>query len=124
MKTLQHKFVEAIPVTLDQDTLYISMEYATAVHLCICGCGNEVVTPFSPTDWKLTFDGETISLDPSIGNWNFPCQSHYYIVNSQVRMSSKWSSEEIDLGRKKDARKKKNYFQARKKAQNKPRRKR
>jgi len=34
-----------------------------------------VVTPLSPTGWSLIFDGETVSLYPSIGNWNFPCRS-------------------------------------------------
>jgi hypothetical protein len=36
--------------------LYVSLEYATAIHACACGCGNEVVTPLSPNGWKLTFE--------------------------------------------------------------------
>jgi Family of unknown function (DUF6527) len=35
-------------------------------NLCCCGCGEKVVTPLRPTDWKLIFDGKTISLDPSL----------------------------------------------------------
>jgi hypothetical protein len=46
---------------------------------CCCGCGHEVVTPFSPTDWKLTFDCVSVSLYPSIGNWSPPCRAHYFI---------------------------------------------
>ena len=42
---------------------------ATSAHSCCCGCGEEVVAPLTPTDWKMTFDGETTSLRPSIGNW-------------------------------------------------------
>ena len=53
----------------------MSIPYATAVHLCACGCGNKVVTPFSPAEWQLTYDGDTVSLSPSIGNWQFPCKS-------------------------------------------------
>jgi hypothetical protein len=68
--TFQHEFVESFPETLEQRVLYISMPYSTATHQCACGCGNEVVTPFSPTDWQLHFDGVSISLTPSIGNWN------------------------------------------------------
>jgi len=41
--------------------------------------------PLGPTDWKLTFDGESVSLYPSVGNWNFPCQSHYWIQENKVR---------------------------------------
>jgi len=110
MKTLQHKFVEFIPDQLEQDVLYISIPYCTAIHKCVCGCGNEVVTPITPTDWQLFFNGETVSLRPSIGNWNFACRSHYWIVNNKVRHSNQWTEDEIEAGRKKDDKKKKKFF--------------
>lgn len=109
-KTLTHKFVKFIPDVLMDGTLYVSMQYATAVHKCCCGCGKEVVTPLSPTDWKLIFDGRTISLDPSIGNWSFECQSHYWIRNNRVRWAAQWSPEEIALGRARDRLAKERYF--------------
>ena len=84
-KVLVHQFVEFIPNELKEGTLYVCMGLATVVHKCCCGCGNEVVTPLSPSDWKLIFDGETITLHPSIGNWGFKCQSHYWIRDSRVR---------------------------------------
>jgi|ERR1035437_4075636 hypothetical protein len=115
MKTLQHKFVQFIPENIEEGILYISMEYCTAVHKCICGCGNEVVTPLSPTDWKLTFNGESISLDPSIGNWNFECNSHYWITNNKILHSRRWNKEEIEDGRKNDKKKKKRFFSKHKK---------
>lgn len=110
MKTLQHKFVEYIPEILDEGIIYISIEYCTAIHKCVCGCGNEVVTPLSPTDWRLIFDGESISLHPSIGNWNFECRSHYWVINNAIKHSSKWKTKEIEQGRQKDKKRKKNYF--------------
>ena len=70
---LAHEFVEFIPDEIEERTLYVSMKFGTVVHKCCCGCGQEVVTPLGPTDWSLTFDGRTISLDPSIGNWGFAC---------------------------------------------------
>lgn len=82
---LAHEFVEFIPENLKERTLYISTRFATVVHKCCCGCGLEVVTPLSPTGWSLIYDGETISLKPSIGNWNFPCRTHYLIVRSTVQ---------------------------------------
>jgi len=87
---LTHKFVEYIPDELESGILYISMNYCTAVHKCVCGCGNEVVTPISRKGWKLIFDGETISLTPSIGSWNLACKSHYFITNNAVRFARKW----------------------------------
>jgi hypothetical protein len=96
---LTHEFVEFIPDDLKEGTIYISIKFATAVHRCCCGCGKEVVTPLSPTDWKLIYDGKTISLDPSIGNWAFECQSHYWIRNNRVRLAARWSPEEIAAGR-------------------------
>ena len=52
---IAHRFVEFIPDQIEEGILYISIEYCTAIHKCICGCGNEVVTPLSPTDWELEF---------------------------------------------------------------------
>src|SRR5579862_3536458 len=102
--SLHHEFVDSVPDTLQFGVLYVSIRFATAVHLCPCGCGYEVVTPFSPTDWRLTFDGKTISLDPSIGNWSFPCQSHYWIRKNRVQWARKWSKDEIAAGRARDER--------------------
>lgn len=96
---LKHEFVEFIPEKPEPGTLYISIRYRTGTHLCCCGCGNVVVTPISPTDWKITLDGKTVSLHPSIGNWSFPCQSHYWIRNNRVDWAPKWSREQIEHGR-------------------------
>lgn len=107
---LRHEFVEYIPDHLTEGTIYLSIAFATAAHKCCCGCGNIVITPFSPTDWKLTFDGESISLDPSIGNWSFPCKSHYWISRNRVRWASQWSQKQIDAGRVRDRLSKEKYF--------------
>jgi len=107
---LKHEFVEFVPEDLEQGTIYVSIRFATASHLCLCGCGNKVVTPIRPTDWKLIFDGKTVSLDPSIGNWSFPCQSHYWIRNNRVKWAPKWSREEIERGRRYGHRAKDSYF--------------
>jgi hypothetical protein len=101
-RKLDHRFVEDIPETLEPGVLYVSMRYATAIHLCCCGCEREVVTPFSPAQWKMTFDGEGVSLHPSIGSWALPCRSHYVIRNGQVIVAPQWSDEEVEYGRLKD----------------------
>ena len=92
---VEHRFVDRIPDVLEERVVYVAIEFATVVHRCCCGCGHEVVTPLSPTDWTLTFDGETISLDPSIGNWSFQCQSHYWIRRNRVRWAPRWSKGQI-----------------------------
>ena len=108
---LQHRFVEFMPDTLEDGILYVSMEYCTAIHKCVCGCGNTVVTPISPTDWQLKFDGRTISLSPSIGNWSFDCQSHYWIERNQIKWAGKWDAEEIESGRIRDKELKQKFFE-------------
>jgi len=107
---LAHEFVRTIPDKLERRTLYVSMHYAVAAHMCCCGCGREVVTPLSPTDWTLVFDGTSISLYPSIGNWSFECRSHYWITGSRVRWARQWSRERIDAARAHDRRLKKKYY--------------
>ncbi len=100
-----------MPESLEEGVLYVSMEYCTAIHNCVCGCGNKVVTPISPTDWQLKFDGKSISLKPSIGNWSFDCQSHYWITNNRIHWAGKWDKREIDEGRQADQNRKQIYFE-------------
>ncbi|MFA0839024.1 DUF6527 family protein [Streptomyces rochei] len=100
--TLRPVFTETFPSTMDAGVLYISVPYRTCGHLCCCGCGQEVVTPLSPRQWSITYDGESVSLAPSIGNWSLPCQSHYWIRSGNVRWSRRYSSAEIDDNRARD----------------------
>lgn len=101
--TISHEFVEVIPDQLDDGVLYVCIPYTTAVHKCVCGCGHEVVTPLARRQWSLIFDGETISLKPSIGNWSFPCRSHYWIHAGAVRKARAFSDAEIAILRTEDS---------------------
>jgi len=114
-RTVKHKFVELIPADRKDGIVYVSVKFATAVHNCLCGCRNKVVTPLSPTDWQLTFDGETISLHPSIGNWSFECRSHYWIIKNRAKWAREWSDEEIASGRSADALNKEAFFKKKQK---------
>lgn len=91
----EHRFVEFVPRDIEPAVLYISIDYATVVHLCASGCGNRVVTPLSPAGWQLLFDGETVSLTPSIGNWGLPCHSHYFIRRNGVVWAATWSRQRV-----------------------------
>jgi Family of unknown function (DUF6527) len=101
--SLSHEFVEFIPSEMKEGTLYISIPFATAVHLCACGCGIKVVTPISRPEWQLSWNGDTVSLYPSIGNWQFPCRSHYWIRCNRVEWARALSDAEIERGRRHDA---------------------
>jgi Family of unknown function (DUF6527) len=107
---LTHEFVEFVPDELKERKLYVSMKYKTVVHLCCCGCGRQVVTPLAPIQWKLTFDGVSISLWPSIGSWSLSCNSHYIIECNRVRWAGQWSREWIDAGRAAEAQARDEYY--------------
>jgi hypothetical protein len=101
---LEPTFVEYIPVDVEPGKLYISMTYATTVHLCASGCGNKVVLPLSPAEWQLQYDGRAVSLSPSVGNWDYPCQAHYWVRANEIRWARKWSRDEIEAGQRRDGR--------------------
>jgi len=107
---LDYEFVEYVPEELKERTLYISLTYRTALHKCCCGCGREVVTPLSPTGWRLTFDGKSVSLYPSVGSWNLPCQSHYLVTKNMVIWAPRWTEERVTRGRAQEARATEKYF--------------
>ena len=98
-QSLEPVFVKSLPETLTQGRLYVSMEFASVAHLCCCGCGEEVITPLSPTDWRLEFNGIDISLSPSVGSWSLDCRSHYIIRKSRVIPAGSWSADQIQRGR-------------------------
>jgi hypothetical protein len=107
---LAHQFVNDMPDVLEPGVLYVSMRYALALHLCCCGCGREISTPFSPAQWKMSFDGDAVSLSPSVGSWNLPCRSHYIVSGGRVIEAMPWSEKAVTNGQKRDKRALANYF--------------
>jgi hypothetical protein len=101
---LTPEFVEYIPEHPAPGVLYVSRRYATAMHLCCCGCRSEVVTPLNPAKWRLTEDGVTVSLHPSVGNWSLPCQSHYWITGNRVQWAAAMAPEVIAAVKARDRR--------------------
>jgi len=97
MKTIKKvevtpEYVEFIPKEMVQGIIYISLEYNTAIHLCLCGCKNQVVTPLNHisiitgsrimSGWDFYNNNGKVSLSPSIGNYSFDCKSHYILTNN------------------------------------------
>jgi hypothetical protein len=89
-------FVEFIPEKLNSGLLYVSRRYRTSSHLCCCGCGLEVVTPLNPAKWKLSEHADgSVSLSPSVGNWSFPCKSHYWVSRNKIQWATRMSAAQI-----------------------------
>lgn len=109
---LEPVFVEFIPSEkeLRRGKLYISMQYTTTVHLCASGCGEKVVLPLNPAKWRLEFDGDRVTLWPSVGNWTLPCRSHYWIRGNKVVWASSWDDKRIAAGRRRDEEHVDRYF--------------
>jgi hypothetical protein len=102
--------VEFIPKELDAGILYYAEEYGAAAHLCACGCGEKVRTPITPYAWSLRDTPNGPSLSPSIGNWQKPCRSHYWISEGSVQWSTDWSEEEVAAGRLREAANRNRHF--------------
>ena len=99
--SLQPAFSEYIPTDLDEGLLYVSMDYATATHLCACGCHSKIVTPLGRADWVLIFDG-TVTLRPSIGNGQHPCRSHYLISGNRIEWLRPMSTHDTKVAGARD----------------------
>jgi hypothetical protein len=109
-RQITFEFVDLIPAEREEGKLYISIKYRTAVHNCFCGCGMKVVTPIRPTGWQLTYDGDSVSLNPSVGNWSFKCRSHYVIRGNRALPAGPMTHDQIEAGRDRDQAVRAAYF--------------
>lgn len=79
------KYGEYVPnkELMKEREVYISEEFNTSIHLCLCGCKELVVMPLNKSyGWTYTKDNGKVSFTPSVGNYSFPCRSHYIITNN------------------------------------------
>lgn len=102
IKFLALVFVESFPASAEEGKIYVSIRFRTAMHLCCCGCRNQVITPIRPNDWTIAYNGESISLTPSIGNWSLACRSHYWINQGNIEEAEDWPQERVDRNREID----------------------
>jgi hypothetical protein len=105
--------VQCMPTDLEPGILYVAEEFGAAAHLCACGCGVIVRTPLDDTEWSLEETEEGPSLNPSIGNWQEACQSHYWIERGSVRWAPKWTSGQIEAGRRREQVRRDKHFETR-----------
>lgn len=102
--------VRTMPTTLEPGVLYVSEEFETAAHLCACGCRSKIRTPLGATEWTFTDDRDGPSLAPSVGNWQKPCKSHYWIDQGEIHWSGAWSQTQILAGRAAEERRRRTYY--------------
>jgi hypothetical protein len=102
--------VQYVPTTLEPGVLYVSEEFEAAVHLCACGCGLKVSTPLGPAEWSFSDSPNGPSLKPSIGNWQFPCRSHYWIQDGQVIWSVDWTPVQVRAGHQAEEERRRSYY--------------
>lgn len=102
--------VDFMPSTLEPGVLYVSQKYRTAAHLCACGCGEKIRTQLGRLGWKFTNERLGPSLYPSIGNWQKPCRSHYYIKRGLVVWAPVLTEAEVLYGHQAEVRRRDAYF--------------
>lgn len=101
MTAIEHQFVDYIPADLEQGVLYIALDFGAVMHLCADGCGERISTPLHPAQWSLIYDGNTVSLSPSVGSGS-NCGSHYRIRNGTVSWSRAMTQDQFKRGRERD----------------------
>ena len=115
IKHIRLETVEFMPAQLEPGILYVSEKYRTSAHLCACGCGEKVRTQLGNLGWRFTKGRSGPTLYPSIGNWQKPCRSHYFIRDGQVLWQDCWSDEMVLEGRRAEEMRRDAYFQAQRK---------
>lgn len=102
--------VHYMPKVLEPGLLYVSEEFGAAAHLCACGCGTKIRTPLGPTEWSVEETSEGPTLQPSVGNWQQACRSHYWIWRGHIEWSGNWTQAQIAAGRRREERRRHAYF--------------
>ena len=73
-------YAENIPDILQDNYIYLSEKHQVAIHNCLCGCGNQVVTSLLKNEWSISDIQGKITMKPSIKN--LFCGSHYILTNN------------------------------------------
>ena len=91
---LKTQFLRTMPSDMEHGVIYVSLDFELAIHLCACGeCRQQTVTPLNLRPerfggWGYSTSGEgedtRVTLSPSIGNFNMPCKSHYFVTDGKI----------------------------------------
>ena len=111
MEKISLREIYYLPKELEEGYLYVSEEFGIAGHLCACGCKSKVITPLEPSEWSIKVVDGKPSLYPSIGNWELPCKSHYWITDGTIEWSYSWSEARIKEGRDYEEQRRKLFYE-------------
>ena len=86
-ETLSLLFVEYLPEKekVEPGIFYYAKEFDVSAHLCPCGCGGVVNLFYHRLDNGWGIDLQTLTITPSIYSYQWPCKSHYFITNGEVK---------------------------------------
>lgn len=109
---IELKHIKYIPSDLKFGILYVSHEYQVAAHLCPCGCSNKIVTPLGINEWEFSQINGKPCLYPSIGNWQLPCRSHYWVAEGEILWAGQWTEKQIKRGREAEIKQDIEYYKS------------
>jgi len=111
VQVVRPEYVEQLPEQLAEGVLYICEEFDLTAHKCCCGCGEDVYNKLGPGKWRIVkmSDG-SVSLDPSVGNWNYACRSHYWIRKNRIVDAGRMSARAIREVQRRDRRDRDRYI--------------
>lgn len=105
VRVLIPRYVPNLPEQLEEGIFYICEEFDATAHKCCCGCGEDVYNKLGAAKWRLIKEfGGTVSLYPSVGNWNYACRSHYWIESNHVIDAGPMSNLAIKAVQERDRR--------------------
>ena len=86
--------VHRLPEALAENVVYVSDEYELAALKCACGCGHRISLLLGDGHKVDEFEG-LADISPSIGVWDSPCKSHFWVRNGKVLWAEEFSDAEI-----------------------------
>jgi len=80
----RYELVGRIPAPMREGVIYHTEEFELAGLLCACGCGHRI-TLLVPDSHQVWEEGGYATIRPSIGVFDAPCKSHYFINAGSVQ---------------------------------------
>lgn len=78
-------YVDRLPYkeNMEAEKVYITNNRTQATHLCPCGCGTEILTPFGRGGYHcLENEDKSLTLSPQIEH--SPCSNRYIMYNGYI----------------------------------------
>jgi len=86
-----YRAVERIPANLENRVVYHSEEFELAGFVCPCGCGHRI-TLLVPDSHQVWSQNGLATISPSVGVFDAPCKSHFFIRAGAVDWLSAFSA--------------------------------